>query len=148
MSGRAQNLPPVEDKEDTEHEAGEPGSVVPFRRSHRADFHAAGSSGAQFLAQIGDGKSGEDHQRDDLLDGLELRSRELERADTVGGHLEAIFEESDTPAGQNDLPQSFAAIFEVAIPGKGHEDVRNGQQQYRPHVALGILSGVALNARI
>jgi hypothetical protein len=132
MSGRAQNLPPVEDKEDTEHEAGEPGSVVPF----------------QFLAQIGDGKSGEDHQRDDLLDGLELRGRELERADTVGGHLEAIFEESDTPAGQNDLPQSFAAIFEVAIPGKGHEDVRNGQQQYRPHVALGILSGVALNARI
>ena len=72
-------------------------------------------------------------QRDDLLDHLELDGREARRADAVGGHLEAVFEEGDAPADEDDLPQGVLAVFQVAVPGKGHEDVGEDEKNYCPH---------------
>src|ERR1700687_3501824 len=85
----------------------------------------------QLLAQIHDGKNGKYRQRDHFLNGLELRGRKLVRANAICRNLETIFEEGDAPTGQDDFPQSLAAVFEMAIPGEGHEDVREDQQQDR-----------------
>lgn len=38
------------------------------------------------------------HKRDDFLNGFELKSGELAIADSIGGHLEAIFKKCDAPA--------------------------------------------------
>ena len=43
--------------------------------------------------------------------------------DTFGGHLETIFEESNAPTGEDDFPERFVAIFQVAVPGEGHENI-------------------------
>jgi hypothetical protein len=42
--------------------------------------------------------------------------------------LEAVFKKGDAPTGKDDLPERFAPVFEMAIPGKGHEDIRDSQQ--------------------
>src|SRR5215467_9471959 len=34
----------------------------------------------------------------------------------------------DAPAGEDDLPQRFAAVGEMAVPGEGHEDVGDGEE--------------------
>jgi hypothetical protein len=57
------------------------------------------------------------------LDGLELRSVEFVGADTVCRHLETIFEKSDAPASDDDLPQRLVAIFQMAVPREGHENI-------------------------
>jgi len=46
----------------------------------------------------------------------------------LGGNLKTVFEKGDTPAGEDNLPQRFAAVFEVAVPGEGHENVGDGEQ--------------------
>ena len=33
----------------------------------------------------------------------------------------------------NDFEERHVAVFEVAVPGEGHEDVGDGQQGDRPH---------------
>src|ERR1700738_18072 len=82
-----------------------------------------------------------------FLDGLELSSRKLVRANAICRNLEAVFEEGDAPTCEDDFPQCFAAVFEMAIPGKRHEDVRDGQQQNRSHIASGALSVLFLTLR-
>jgi len=105
----------MKDEKYSEADAGETGSVVP----------------AQFFAEIGDGKNGENRKRDDFLNGFELSGAELVGADAIGRHLKTVFEESDAPAGEDDFPQRFAAIFEMAVPGEGHEDVGNRKKKNR-----------------
>src|SRR6267378_298832 len=90
----------------------------------------------QLFAQVHDGKNRKYRQRDHFLDGLELRGREFVRANAICRNLEAIFEERDAPTSEDHFPQSFAAILEVAIPGEGHEDVRECQQLDRSHNCL------------
>ena len=58
---------------------------------------------------------------------------EFVRADAVGRHLEAILEEGDAPTDHYDFPQGDAAIFQMAVPGEGHEDVGNGEQENGAH---------------
>ena len=52
------------------------------------------------------GDDGEDHQRDALLDDLELHEVEgtavVDEADAVGRHLTAVFEEGDHPREGDD----------------------------------------------
>jgi hypothetical protein len=38
---------------------------------------------------------------------------------------------------ENDFPEHLAAVFEVAVPSKSHEDVRNGQEQDRFGFCIG-----------
>src|SRR5579859_687288 len=51
----------------------------------------------------------------------------------VGGHLKAVFEEGQSPACQRDLPQRDILIFQMSIPGKGHEDVRYQEKNDGAH---------------
>ena len=52
------------------------------------------------------GNQGEHHQRDALLNDFELhqieRATVIHKAETVGGHLTAIFQEGDAPREDND----------------------------------------------
>lgn len=113
----ALGLPLVEDKKDGQRDAPETRRVVP----------------SNLFAEIENRKNGEDRERDDLLNGLQLRGREFVRADTIGGDLEAILEESDSPTDENNLPERRGAIFEVTVPGKGHKDIGDGQQKNGSH---------------
>ena len=110
-SGRVNDwLPFVKDKEGGKDKAGSADSIIPF----------------EFFAEVGDGEDCKDREGNNFLDGFELCSVEFVRADAVGGNLEAIFEKSDAPTGNDHFPERFAAIFEMAVPGEGHEDVGNG----------------------
>ena len=84
---------------------------------------------------------GEDRQRDALGQYLELHQREGAAVDltayAVGGYHERVLEECHAPRGENDEYQRPAGVdlqlgeLEVAVPGKGHEDVADDEQQYR-----------------
>src|ERR1700682_738390 len=100
-------FPMYEKKKRSDGHEGETGSVVPL----------------ELVAQIQHGKDREDGQGDYFLNGFELRSVEFVRADAVGGHLETIFEEGDAPAGEDNFPERLIAIFQMAIPGEGHENI-------------------------
>ncbi len=73
--------------------------------------------------EVEEGEDSEDRQRNDLLDDFELEKGELAVADAVGWDLEAVFEEGDEPADDDDGQQRGVAVLEVAVPGDGHEDV-------------------------
>src|SRR3546814_6921664 len=54
--------------------------------------------------------------------------------DAVGGHGEAIFDEGDAPTDQDDGEQGFVhPALQVPIPGGGHEQVGNGEEQDGRH---------------
>jgi hypothetical protein len=88
---------------------------------------------AQMLAEIDQCEDGEDAEGDDLLDHFELDRREVPGTDPVRRNLQAVFKESDAPADQDDLPERVLAVFQVAVPGNGHEDVGEDEQDYCPH---------------
>ena len=75
------------------------------------------------FAEVVDGEDAEDAEGDDFLDDFELRGREGGGADAVGGDLEAVFEEGDAPADEDDFPESDIFVLKVSVPGDGHEDV-------------------------
>ena len=115
------------DEEDGEDDAGESGDVVPL-------------DGLP-LEENGDDE-GEDRQRNDLLDDLQLhkveRAAVLVETDAVGRDQKAVFEESDAPGKEDDPDERPVAgdlqciEFEVPVPGKSHQDVRKNEHQYRP----------------
>ena len=111
------HLPFVEHEESSKNQAGCAYTVIPF----------------EFFAEIGQRKNRKNAESDHLLNGLELSCVELVRADTVGGNLKTVFEKGDSPAGDNDFPERFAAVFEVAVPGEGHEDIGDGEQSDGAH---------------
>ena len=86
-----------------------------------------------FFIEIENREYGEYQQSDHFLNSLELRGAELIRANAVRRDLEAVFEKSDAPAHQNHLPESGSAELQVAIPGEGHEDIRDGEKDDRSH---------------
>jgi hypothetical protein len=47
--------------------------------------------------------------------------------------LKAIFDKRDPPAHENRDPQRRVLVFEMPIPGNGHKDVGDGQQDNRAH---------------
>jgi len=92
---------------------------------------------AQMLAEVESDEDTEDHQRDNLLDYLELDGREAIGAQAVGRHLKAVLKEGDGPTDQDDLPQRLVTEAEMAVPGEGHEDVGDDEQNDGPHDILG-----------
>src|SRR6267154_2048558 len=120
IESREPRSPFVEYKEYRQGDAAKPCRVVPL----------------QLLAKIQHGKNRKHRQRNHFLNSLELRRREFVRADAVRRNLETILEESDAPTRQDDLPQRLATVFEVAIPCKRHEDVREYEQKDSPHNCL------------
>ncbi len=87
-----------------------------------------------FLAEIKDRESGEHRERDDLLNGLQLRGAEFVGPDAVRRDLKAILEKGNSPAHQDHFPKSGSSVLEMAIPGKSHKDIRNGKQEDSSHV--------------
>ena len=94
-----------------------------------ADEEACGDGviPAQMLAEIEGGEDSEDDEGDDFLNDFELDGREAGSADAVGGDLEAVFKQRDSPTDEDDLPESLLAEAEVTVPGKSHEDVGDGE---------------------
>jgi hypothetical protein len=90
----------------------------------------------QMLAEVGGDKDAENYQRDDFLDHLQLHGAEAVSANAVGRHLEAVLEESNAPTDEDDLPQRFLTEAQVAVLGKGHEGVGDGEKNDGPHVKL------------
>ncbi len=82
-------------------------------------------------------EDGEDRERYDLLNHLEFpdreRTSEFGAADAVGGDLEAVFEQRDAPAQQNDgrQPEAFEPRFEgdMPVPRQRHKGVGDDEQQ-------------------
>ena len=76
-----------------------------------------------------------DQQRDHFLNHLQLHQRERSsiafKTDSVGRHLQAVFEKRDTP-GQQDHKDQRGGIgketgtlqLQVPVPGKRHEYIR------------------------
>jgi len=91
---------------------------------------------AQMVAEVERCEYAKDHQRDDLLDDLELDGREAGGADSVGRDLQQVLKESYTPADQNDLPQRLLAELQVAVPSKRHEDVGEDEKNNGPHNSI------------
>jgi len=111
--GNAPGSPLFEDHDCREDNEDKPDDIVPL----------------DLLPQIEHGKATEDNEGDDLLDRLQLRSGELAVSVTIRWDLEAVFDKGDTPAEQDDRKKGRAFIFQMTVPGKGHEDVR-GYEEY------------------
>src|ERR1035438_5481412 len=73
----------------------------------------------KFLLQKEDGESNEDGNGDDLLNDLELESREMDIAEAIGRHRQAVFEQRNRPRDQHRLPERpIVAVFQVPIPDR------------------------------
>ena len=89
---------------------------------------------AQALLQDQPGEPDKHDQGDGLLDDLELITREFPGhvAEAVGGHLQAILEERQSPGDQDRYRNRLALQeleFQVAVPGQGHEDIGTEQEE-------------------
>jgi hypothetical protein len=86
--------------------------------------------GVKGFAQVADGEAGEDNKGNDLLRHLELEAGQSAHGPIpVGRHHEAILQEGDAPTDQYGFPEREFLEFQMAVPGKGHEDVGEGEQQ-------------------
>ena len=84
-------------------------------------------------------EDGEDGQREELLDHLELpeveRTAILDEADAIGGHHKAILDQRDTPTEENhhrkrQLAEPGRALqLQVTVPCERHEDIRTNEKQ-------------------
>jgi hypothetical protein len=77
----------------------------------------------RWLAQIRHGKDSKDKDCKHFLDGLQLGCRELIMTDAVGRDLKAVPESRDEPANENNSQEGSIFIWQMTIPGKGHEDI-------------------------
>src|SRR5215475_8842300 len=114
-------LPLMEDEKDRKADTGEACGVVP----------------AKLFAEISHRENCKNSEGDNFLNRLELRCIKFEGANTIGRNLEAIFEKGNSPTGENNFPEGFAPVLEVAVPGKSHEDVGDSQKKDRSHEGIG-----------
>src|SRR5208282_3838629 len=82
----------------------------------------------QALSQIRPRENHKNAKRDDLLNYLQLKSREFAVPDPVRGHLKAIFRERNQPAHDDRGKERSFPVFQMAVPGDGHKNIRANQQ--------------------
>src|ERR1700722_1199836 len=88
----------------------------------------------ELLLQVQHRERYEDQECHHLLDDLELKPGELDIAESIRRYRQAVFQQSDKPGHHDRLPQRpVVTVFEVAVPGYGHENVGAGQQQDGSH---------------
>ena len=75
------------------------------------------------FAEIPPGENDEHSQGDHFLNNFQLKCREFAIADAVRGDLKAVFGERDEPAHDDRGEEWGLAVFQVTVPGDGHEDV-------------------------
>jgi PLP dependent protein len=114
--GRAP-LETVEGKENSAHQTQTRESMIP----------------AEMLVEEKGDEDGEDRQGNNFLNDLKLNERKTGSADAVGRNLEAVFEERDQPADHDHLPERFLAVFQVAVPCKGHKGVGEDEKHDSSH---------------
>ena len=86
----------------------------------------------QVLAEHELRKDDKHDQRDDFLEDFELIAIENAKADPVGGNLKAVFKKGDAPGNQDRKPKwTVLKIFEMAVPGVGHERIGSGKKENR-----------------
>jgi hypothetical protein len=51
----------------------------------------------------------------------------------ISRHLKTIFQEGNQPAHHNHGEHRSSAVFQMAVPGDGHEYIRANQKQHRFH---------------
>lgn len=105
----------MEDEEGAQSDKAEAHKVIPGQR----------------LFQEEDREDREDRKGDDLLDAFQLGGREIPMPDPVCRHHQQIFEEGDAPADEDDRDHGGGFEFQMAVPSKGHEDVRDHQKADR-----------------
>jgi hypothetical protein len=110
-------LPFFENKACGYHDEEKPHGVVPL----------------DVLLQVGNRKHRKHNQGNDFLDGLQLGGIKDVTAIAVGGDLETVFKEGDAPAYQRDLPKRDILVSQVTVPGEGHENVREQEQNNGEH---------------
>ena len=66
---------------------------------------------------------------DYLLDDFQLKRREFPVSDAVCGNLKAVFGKCDEPAHDDRGEKRRLAVFQVAVPGDGHEDIRTKEKK-------------------
>ena len=75
------------------------------------------------FSEVVDGEDSEDAEGDDFLDDFKLGGREGAGTNAVGWDLQAVLEEGDAPADEDDFPECDLFVLEVSVPGNRHEDV-------------------------
>ena len=111
---------------------------------HEIDRHDQADAGGEVVPvelltlENQGGEKDEDHEGDDLLNDFQLHEGKgtavLLKTDAVGGHLGAIFEESDAPGEKDDADEGpvgghFHLLeLEMPIPGKRHEHIGEKQK--------------------
>jgi hypothetical protein len=89
---------------------------------------------AEWFFQKGNRENAEYGEGNDFLYGFQLEAAEsFLGAITVGRHHKAVFKESDAPADKDHFPERYVLMFEMAIPGKGHKGVGNGEEENGAH---------------
>ena len=83
------------------------------------------------LFQVYDREDREYCECNDFLNRFELYCRKVIAPEAVRRYLKAVFQESDQPADQHYLPKSRIFEPQMPVPGKGHKDIRNNQQNNR-----------------
>src|SRR5579864_1298076 len=81
------------------------------------------------FTQIPPREDDENTEGDDFLDDFQLKRREFGIADAIRWDLKTVFQERDQPAYDDHGRERSLAVFEVAIPSDGHEEVRTNKQQ-------------------
>ena len=104
----------------------------------RADEEACrdGVVPAQVLAEIEGDEDAEDDERNHFLNDLELHGGEAVCAKAIGRDLEAVLKEGNRPTDEDDFPKRLMAKAEMTVPGKGHEDIGDDEQDYCPHILI------------
>src|ERR1017187_5841055 len=88
----------------------------------------------KFLLQKRGREYDEDDDLDNLLNNLKLVCREVAIPEAIRRHRQAVFEQRDAPRDQDRLPERPAVtVFQVPVPGEGHEDIRQSQQKDGAH---------------
>lgn len=86
--------------------------------------------------QVKNGKEGKDGERNNFLDGFELKAgKTLLFPDPVGRHLKTVFKKGNAPADKDDFPEGHVSEFQVTIPGEGHECVGDDEKDNGTHAA-------------
>jgi hypothetical protein len=81
---------------------------------------------AERFFQIKDGKEAEYGEGDYFLYGFKLEAAKAGLfPEAVGWYHKTVFEKCDSPADENYFPDGYVLIFQVSVPGKGHECVGN-----------------------
>jgi hypothetical protein len=90
---------------------------------------------SDFFTEVNPREHDENAKRDDFLDDFQLKGREFAVADAVRWDLEAVLEERDHPAHDDNGQQGNLPEFQVTVPCNGHKNIGTDQKKDGFHSA-------------